>query len=118
MSVTIGNVSYSTLTEDLADTLLRNDLTDIFEPRFNNFLQSNNVRLNQCQYDACIMDAYQKGQNIWQNGTRKIVKFILDNQNFDNYNQVLEAFVDGATDNGWVNRRTKETNLFVNNIYS
>ena len=93
-------------------------MTDVFEPRFNNFLQSNNVRLNQYQYDACIMDAYQKGQNIWQNGTREIVKFILADQNFDDYDKVLTAFVEGATENGWINRRTKEARLFVQKVYS
>ena len=117
-TVKINGVSYAMLTEDLADTLLRNDMAEVFIPRFNNFLHCNNVRLNQYQYDACIMDAYQKGQNIWQSGTRSIVKFILDNQDFNNYEKVLIAFIDGATKNGWINRRTKEANLFVNNIYS
>ena len=117
-SVTIDGITYSALTEALADTLLRNDMTDVFEPRFNNFLQSNNVRLNQYQYDACIMDAYQKGQNIWQNGTREIVKFILADQNFDDYDKVLTAFIEGATENGWINRRTKEARLFVQKVYS
>lgn len=120
-SVTINNVTYSELTKDLADTLLRNDIAEIFEVRFNNFLQCNNVRLNQYQYDACIIDTYQKGQNIWHkeyNESREIVKFILANQDFDNYNKVLNAFIDGATKSGWVNRRTKEANLFVHNRYS
>jgi len=117
-SVVIDGIRYDTLTEALADTLLRYDMINVFEPRFNNFLQSNNIKLNQCQYDACIMDAYQKGQNIWQKGTREIVKFILADQDFDNYDKVLTVFIDGATDDGWINRRTKEAKLFVRNLYS
>ena len=117
-AVEVNGVRYSTLTEELANILLRDDLTNIYEPRFNNFLQSNNIRLNQFQYDACIMDAYQKGQHIWQKGTREIVKFILADQDFENYDKVLAAFIDDATAAGLINRRTKEANLFVNNIYS
>ena len=117
-SVWINGEEYEELNEELATILLRDDLTNTFERRFNNFLQSNNVRLNQFQYDACIMDAFQKGQNIWQKGEREIVKFILANQNFEDYEEVLAAFIDGATKDGWVNRRTKEAQLFVNQVYS
>ena len=64
------------------------------------------------------MDAFQKGQNIWQNGAREIVIFILNNQSFDDYAHVLDAFVEDTPKNGLINRRTKEANLFVNHIYS
>ena len=74
--------------------------------------------LNQSQYDACIMDCYQKGQNIWTNQVRLIAKFILAKQYFDNYDKVLTAFLDGTTNTGLINRRTKEAKLFVYNTYS
>ena len=98
--ITINGTTYSELTEDLANTLLMQDLNDIFIPKFNTFLQTNNIVLNQYQYDACIMD------------------FILAKQHFKDYSQVLPAFIDGTTNSGLINRRTKEANLFVYNTYS
>ena len=116
--ITINGNTYSTLTEELATILLLQDLNNIFVPRFNSFLQNNNIVLNQNQYDACIMDCYQKGQNIWTNQVRLIAKFILAKQYFDDYDKVLIAFLDGTSNNGLINRRTKEANLFVYNTYS
>ena len=117
-SVTINGYSYSILTEELATTLLLQDLNDTFIPRFNSFLQTNNIALNQSQYDACIMDCFQKGQNIWANQVRLIAKFIFAKQHFDDYDKVLTAFLDGTTNTGLINRRTKEATLFVYNTYS
>ena len=68
--------------------------------------------MNQNQYDACIRDCYQKGENIWAQQGRAITKFILSNNDFDDYEKVLEAFLDGEPDLGRSNRRTKEANLF------
>ena len=84
----------------------------------NSFLEKNEIVLNQNQYDACIMDCFQKGQNIWKNQVRLIAKFILAKQYFDNYDKVLTAFLDGTTNVGLTNRRTKEANLFVYGTYS
>lgn len=117
-SVTINNDTYSTLTEELATTLLLQDLNNTFIPRFNIFLEENEIVLNQNQYDACIMDCFQKGQNIWSKQERLIAKFIFENQYFDNYDKVLTAFLDRTTNVGLTNRRTKEANLFVYGTYS
>ena len=117
-SVTINNNTYSILTEELATTLLLQDLNNIFIPKFNSFLEDNEIALNQNQYDACIMDCFQKGQNIWSKQSRLIAKFIIAKQNFDNYDKVLTAFLDGTTNAGLTNRRTKEANLFVYGTYS
>jgi len=81
-------------------------------------LKNNNIVLNQSQYDACIMDCFQKGQNIWANQVRLIAKFIAAKQYFDNYNKVLTAFLDGTTNAGLINRRTKEATLFAYGTYS
>jgi GH24 family phage-related lysozyme (muramidase) len=117
-SVTINGKSYDRLTEDLAIDLLNQDLSDIFIPQFNDFLKNNNILLSQNQYDACVMDCFQKGQNIWKNQKRSIAQFIVGNQYFYDYSQVLTAFLDGATNEGLKNRRTREAKLFVYNIYS
>ena len=116
-TVTINGITYSELDEELATTLLMEDLNTKFIPAFNVFLSENNIHLNQNQYDACIMDCYQKGMNIWQNQVRDIAKFILENEDFDNFDKVLDAFLDGTTSNGGINRRTKEANLFVYGAY-
>ncbi len=112
-NVVINGNSYSELTEELATILLLEDLENIFIPKFNIFLQQNDIVLNQHQYDACVLDCYQKGQNIWANQVRLIAKFILAKQSFYNYNEVVVAFLDGTSNNGLINRRTKEAELFV-----
>lgn len=117
-SVTINGNSYEELTEDLAIILLEQDLNNTFIPLLNNFLINNNIVLRQNQYDACVMDCFQKGQNIWENQIQSIAKFILDYQSFSDYSQVLTAFLGGTTNEGLKNRRTREANLFVYNIYS
>lgn len=78
------------------------------------------IVLNQNQYDSCIIDCYQKGAYIWSSTTNKrlIVEFIEENSDFDDYSKVLTAFIDGANDEGRINRRTAEANLFFYGSYS
>lgn len=117
--VTINGVRYSELTEELATTLLINDLNNSFILKFNEFLNNKNIALNQNQYDSCIIDCYQKGVNIWTQTTNKrlIVTFIEGKVNFDNYNEILSAFIDETNDPGRINRRTAEANLFFYGAY-
>lgn len=112
-TVNIGGVNYTTLTKELATTLLWEDLRNKFIPKFNSFLTSNRIALTQNQYDACILDCYQKGENIWINQVRDISHFIMSNEGFDNYSEVVSSFLDGVEfgeDN--YNRRMKEADLF------
>ena len=113
MSVEIDGLYYSSLTEEQATTLLANDLSNVFEPNLNKFIEENNIILTQEQYDACIMDSFQKGQNIWGNTSYDISNYILSG-NYGSYNECLAAFLDGAENEGLINRRTKEAEIFYN----
>ena len=113
-TVTINGENYSIITKSLANQLLTEDLNSLFVPAFNSFLQNNNIVLNQNQYDACIIDCYQKGKNIWNNQQSDISIFIKDKTNFDNWQEVLDAFLDGVQvgDANYI-RRYREAGLFL-----
>ena len=112
-SVEIGGQYYSSLTEEQATALLSEDLSNVFEPNLNDFLYENNIVLTQEQYDACIMDSFQKGQNIWGNSEYVISNYILS-CNYGSYNECLAAFLGETENEGLINRRTKEANIFYN----
>ena len=116
-SVTIDGVSYPQINREQASRLLNQDLNVKFISMFNDFLISNNIQLNQKQYDACILDCYQRGENIWKKQNKKIAKFILANENFQDYDKVLNAFLGDGSNAGKNDRRTKEANLFVYGVY-
>ncbi|MFR5797228.1 MAG: RHS repeat-associated core domain-containing protein [Oscillospiraceae bacterium] len=112
-SVEMGGQYYSSLTEEQATALLSEDLSNVFEPNLNDFLYENNIVLTQEQYDACIMDSFQKGQNIWGNSEYAISNYILS-RNYGSYNECLAAFLGETENEGLINRRTKEADIFYN----
>ena len=65
-----------------------------------------------------LLDCFQRGQNIWDNKTNAITKFIENNQNFDDYKKVSDAFYGEGSDDGRNDRRQKEADLFVYGIYN
>lgn len=112
--VVINGKQYTELTEELARDLLKQDI-GVFENSFNNFITKNKITLSQYQYDACIADSFQKGQNVWTNGST-ISQYIL-NGNYNDYDQALEAFLNNTKNNGLINRRTAETDMFIYGEY-
>ena len=109
-SVVLNGKAYSSLTEEQATELLIQDLNNTFVSKFNDFLSENDIYLTQAQYDACIMDSFQKGQNIWGNDY-SVSNYIL-NQNYSSYEECLQAFLANTENEGLINRRTQEANLF------
>ena len=109
-SVEMGGQYYSSLTEEQATALLSEDLSNVFEPNLNDFLYENNIVLTQEQYDACIMDSFQK---IWGNSEYAISNYILS-RNYGSYNECLAAFLGETENEGLINRRTKEADIFYN----
>lgn len=113
--VTISGTRYYSLTKPQANSLLLQDLK-LFTSNLNKFLSTNGILLSQYQYDACIADSFQKGQNIWGNSKYLISNYIKAG-NFGNYNACLIAFLGGTTNQGLINRRTAEAKLFYNGYY-
>lgn len=114
--VIIDGKQYTSLTEPLAAKLLMQDINNTFVPKFNKFLTNNRIALTQQQYDACIADCFQKGQNIWGNSNYPISNYILT-RNFSNYNACLSAFLGSSSSGGLLNRRTSEAKMFFYGIY-
>lgn len=114
--VIIDGKQYTSLTEPLAAKLLMQDINNTFVPKFNKFLTNNRIALTQQQYDACIADCFQKGQNIWGNSNYPISNYILT-RNFSNYNACLSAFLGSSSSGGLLNRRTSEAKMFFCGIY-
>ncbi len=115
-----------TITKSNADKLLRSDIK-IYEKNLNNFLIDCRIYLNQKQFDACIIDSYQRGQNMWKNGIW--VKYDLpcflnryrifnDNKHHRSFNEINSAFqgtVSSAA--GLKKRRLSEARLFSGGFY-
>ena len=117
-SVTINGEMKTKLSKDEANILLMEDLKERFILNFNIFLKDNHITLNQRQYDACILDCFQRGENIWRNQYQAISIFIKNNQDFGDYEKVLNAFCENGSDAGRNDRREKEANLFVYGVYN
>jgi RHS repeat-associated protein len=113
--VTIGGKQYTSLTEAQASTLLKQDLNNTFLPPFNKFLSKNNINLKQNQYDACIVDCFQKGQNIWGDSKYSISNYLLK-KTFNDYAKCLSAFL-ASNPGRLTGRRTAEAQTFYYNNY-
>ena len=114
------------MTEKEATVLLKSDLK-FHEQNLNTFCKNNRVRLNDRQFDACIADSFQKGQNIWFNPkTYSLPRFLLNtsdkcffNKSLFTYKSVKTAFITPTGSTGGLHkRRIAEANLFYNDKYS
>jgi len=114
--VTIDGKQYTSLTEPQAAELLMQDITNTFVSSFNKFLSKNKIALTQQQYDACIIDCFQKGAYIWGKSIYPISNYILA-RNFSNYNACLKAFLGSHSKGGLIDRRTSEAKMFFYGIY-
>ena len=117
-SIEINGQRYTILDKTLANTLLMKDLNERFVYKFNIFLRENNINLNQNQYDACILDCYQRGENTWSNQESSISIFIKNKQSFNNFADVSRAFHGSGSGDGRDTRREMEANLFVYGVYN
>lgn len=66
----------SGITEDEATALLKNDLK-LYHKKLDEFIDANNLSLNQAQYDALILFSYQQGAYIWEVGVDRDYDFIF-----------------------------------------
>lgn len=101
------------MSEASADNLLQSDLTSI-QSAINS---SVTVQLSQSQFDALCDFCYNVGINAFTNST--LVK-MLNNGNYAGASQQFSRWVhsNGQVNNGLVNRRTADANLFNNGSYA
>ena len=114
-SIDFQGSTYYSITESMATSILMDDLANNFEPLLNEFLCENDILIDQQQYDALIIDCYQKGQYIWGN-SYSISEYIIGGD-YSSYEQCLAAFLGSTSNEGLINRRTKEADLFYYGLY-
>ena len=103
------------ITEAEADALLRSAVLK-YELYVNSFVSSNNVELNQNQYDALVSFTYNLG-NVWT-GDFTLKTYLLNGINNYTDDQIKAAFGEHVTAGGevlagLVSRRNLEAELFL-----
>ena len=108
------------LSAKLADDLLEQDLREKdsgdeygYEPALRAWLNKNNVtRLTQNQYDACVIDTYQR----WiPSGT--LATYLKGNFVASTFSECITAFGGNSSGSGNAKRRYQEADLFHNGNY-
>ncbi len=112
--VMINGEPYYEVTEEDAHALMLQDMEQSFVPSLNSFLKTNNIYLNQQQYDACIDYSYAKGMNIWTKSTDALGPFLKEKKDFDDLEKVTAAFNWSTQD---PDRRIAEAKLFACGTY-
>ena len=110
----INGEPYYEVTEEDAHALKLQDMEQSFVPSLNSFLKTNNIYLNQQQYDACIDYSYAKGMNIWTKSTDALGPFLKEKKDFDDLEKVTAAFNWSTQD---PDRRIAEAKLFACGTY-
>ena len=106
------------ITEAEADALMR-DYLGGFEASLNKFIDNNNLKLSQQQFDALISLTYNLGTN-WMNNESQFRTAVLEGYTGNDF---LAAISRWCTANGeilasLVRRRLAEGNLYLNGVYS
>jgi len=108
VSYVVRNSSYISLQK--ADDLLSEDLKSA-EDAVNDFLDNNNVKLNQHQFDALVSFTHQYGENWWTKTPEKVLpKFIR--QGNGNYAEADVRNTFALHDDP--KRRAVEAEVFIN----
>ena len=104
--------------KSVAIELLSEDIKK-YENPVNNFVSNNNLILNQYQYDALVMDTYQRGQNIWGLESHRPLEDYLINGDYSDLYSATNAFnYDLSAIDGVQNRRIMEAEYFVTGKYT
>lgn len=117
-----GGVRYDNnnpMSQSVANQLLAEDIVK-FETPVNNFSSDNNIILSQHQYDALVIDTYQRGQNIWDGrpSHEPLVNY-LKGGDLSDLSAATAAFnYDLNADKGRQNRRIMEAEYFVTGSYT
>ena len=89
-----------------------------FQNPVNRFIADNNITLSQHQFDALVIDTYQRGQNTWGNNSRPLQDFLL-NGDFTDLEAATAAFnTNRNAVAGVQNRRIMQAEFFVTGAYT
>lgn len=87
----------------------------IFENTLNNFIETNNITLQQHQFDMLLSLSFQYGQNTWTKDTTLPNYLIEGNGNYDSV--VMESIYElygGGEGGKYESRRSRELHVFFN----
>ena len=106
------------ITKDQADKLLRQEIEKL-EVYLDRFARNNGLTLSQQQYDALISFTYNLGTN-WLNNTSTFRSAVVNGSRGNDFIFAMTMWCNagGAINNGLVQRRLAEANLYLNGIYS
>jgi GH24 family phage-related lysozyme (muramidase) len=108
--------------QNVANQLLSTDLPR-FEIPVHNFLSSNNITVNQHQFDALVSTTYQRGPSVWTVPTDIIAlkEYLIEGNEFNNFEKAKAAFErtrEGFISQGIQNRRIMEAEFFATGKYT
>ncbi len=108
------------ITEEQADILLRKYLKREYEPKLNDFLVDNGIKVTQSQYNALLSFTFNLGAYCWTRSTgfEEIKEMMLIGPKFYTDSEIRDVFclycyAGGAKNQGLLNRRTAEANMFI-----
>lgn len=98
----------SYISMELAEDILRRDLDEAIIA-LNSFLENNNIRLTQYQFDALVSFTHQYGKEWWGREDKLMPNFIKDGNGTYDPDETMEVFL--AHDDK--KRRREEAELFI-----
>lgn len=106
------------ITKAQADKLLREELAEL-ELSLNKFISKYALALSQQQFDALASFTYNLGTN-WMNNTSTFRTAVVNGQMGNDFIFAITMWCNagGVINNGLVQRRLAEANLYLNGIYS
>lgn len=106
------------ITRAQADKLLRAEIAET-EEYLNKFVSKYSLALSQQQYDALISFTYNLGAN-WMNNTSTFRSAVINDARGNDFIFAMTMWCNagGEINNGLVQRRLAEANLYLNGIYS
>ena len=106
------------ITKAQADKLLREELAEL-ELSLNKFISKYALALSQQQFDALASFTYNLGTN-WMNNTSTFRTAVVNGQMGNDFIFAITMWCNagGVINNGLIQRRMAEANLYLNGIYS
>ena len=110
------------INEAEATELLKEHLHSVVDPKLNDFAKKHNMTFTQNEHDALALITYNLGY-AWMSNTPGYSTLYSAIVNEKTDNELIYAFClyssnGGKIDESLINRRLKEANMYLNNLYS
>ena len=114
----LENYNANGITEEQATKLLTEYL-ESFEKSVNSFIDTNNLKLSQQQFDALVSFTYNLGPS-WMQGSGTFRSAVINGTTGNDFIYAMAQFgkAGGMAVGGLIERRLCEANLYLNGVYS